>query len=137
MQRIRSKDTKSEVLLRKALYHAGFRYRKNWPALPGKPDIVLTRQRICIFCDSEFFHGKDYGTKPPVKTNFEYWDKKIRRNMVRDREVDRQLRSMGWTVVRFWDSDIAKDLDNCVKAIEEMIFEQMMIKDGNETGGVL
>lgn len=60
MQRIRSKDTKPEVVLRKALWHKGYRYRKNYKALPGKPDIVLTKQKICIFIDSEFFHGKDF-----------------------------------------------------------------------------
>jgi len=135
MRSIRSKDTKAEIRLRKALYHAGHRYRKNWKKLPGTPDIVLTRHKICVFCDSEFFHGKDYDIKKPVKTNSEYWTRKIQRNMERDREVTARLRAMGWTVVRFWDSEITKSLDKCVKAIEEMIFEQAVLKGGAEQEG--
>ena len=61
MSKIRGKDTSIEVVLRKALWHRGFRYRKNYKGLPGRPDIVLTKYRIAIFCDSEFFHGKDWG----------------------------------------------------------------------------
>ena len=132
MQRIRSKDTKAELQLRKALYHKGYRYRKNWKALPGHPDIALTKQKIAIFCDGEFFHGKDFDKKKPVDHNHDYWDAKIRRNMDRDLEVTRQLRAMGWTVIRFWDSEVTKTLDNCVKAIEELIFEQELWRSGKE-----
>lgn len=132
MQRIRSKDTKAELQLRKALYHKGYRYRKNWKALPGHPDIALTKQKIAIFCDGEFFHGKDFDKKKPVDHNHDYWDAKIRRNMDRDLEVTRQLRAMGWTVIRFWDSEVIKTLDNCVKAIEELIFEQELWRSGKE-----
>ena len=60
MQNIRGKDTKAEIILRKALWHKGYRYRKNYKVLPGKPDIVLTKQKLCIFVDSEFFHGKGF-----------------------------------------------------------------------------
>ena len=60
MRKIHSKDTSIELLLRKALWHKGYRYRKNYKALPGSPDIVLTKYKIAIFCDSEFFHGKDW-----------------------------------------------------------------------------
>lgn len=60
MQSIRAKDTKIEVLLRKALWAKGYRYRKNYKLLPGTPDIVLTKQKIAIFCDGEFFHGKEW-----------------------------------------------------------------------------
>lgn len=79
MRRIRSKNTKIEIALRKALWHKGYRYRKNYEALPGKPDIVLTKQKIAIFCDSEFFHGKDWEIlKPQLEhgKNGEFWIKK-------------------------------------------------------------
>ena len=123
MQHIRSKDTSIEIRLRKALWHAGIRYRKNYKELPGRPDIAITRHRIAIFCDSSFFHGKDFNTKKPVENNHEFWDAKIRRNMERDREVNQQLRGMDWRVLRFWDVDINKRLDECVRTVKEAIFD--------------
>ena len=79
MQHIRSKDTSIEIKLRKALWHEGIRYRKNYKALPGKPDIAITKYRIAIFCDSSFWHGRDFDKKKPVETNHNYWDAKIKR----------------------------------------------------------
>ena len=117
MQNIKSKDTSIEVKLRHALWHHGVRYRKNLSSLPGKPDIVITKKRIAIFCDSSFWHGKDIDSKEPVKTNAEYWNKKIRRNIERDEEVNQKLKSMGWTVIRFWDTDINKNLNHCVNTV--------------------
>ena len=113
MQRIRSKDTKPEVVLRKALWHKGYRYRKNYKDLPGKPDIVFTKQKVCVFVDSEFFHGKDFesGYKSRKYSSLreqlensnhsEFWMSKIQRNMERDREVDAELHGLGWSVLRF------------------------------------
>lgn len=127
MRNIRNKDTSIELKLRKALWHKGYRYRKNKQDLPGKPDIVLTKQKIAIFCDSEFFHGKDWDVlKPRLEKgdNKDYWVKKISKNMQRDDEVNKQLLFMGWTVIRFWGKDIMKRTDECVKVIEECIFEQ-------------
>ena len=126
MQHIRSKDTSIEVRLRHALWHEGIRYRKNYTKLIGKPDIVLTKYRIVIFCDSSFWHGRNFESKKPVATNREYWDAKIRRNMERDNEVDRQLKAEGWTVLRFWDVDINKSLEKCVQVVKEAIFEAMV-----------
>lgn len=126
MQHIRSRDSEIEVILRRALWKAGFRFRKNWPGLPGKPDIVITKEKIAIFCDSEFFHGKDWESlKPRLQngTNADYWVPKITRNMERDREVDRQLRALGWTPVRFWGKDIKKNVEECVRTIKEIIFD--------------
>lgn len=127
MSRIRGKDTSIEVVLRKALWHRGFRYRKNYKELPGRPDIVLTKYRIAIFCDSEFFHGKDWEIlKPRLErsNNSDYWIKKIDNNRKRDHEIDQKLLYLGWTVIRFWGKDIKKNVDDCVKVIEETIFEQ-------------
>ena len=121
MQHIRSKDTSIEVALRTALWHEGIRYRKNYTELIGKPDIVITKYRIVVFCDSSFWHGRNFDTKKPVDTNHEYWDKKIRRNIARDEEVNQRLKAEGWMVLRFWDVDINKHLDECVKAVRESI----------------
>ena len=126
MQNIKSKDTKIEVQLRKALWAKGYRYRKNDKKLPGKPDIVLGKYKIVIFCDSEFFHGKDWEVLKPrleQSSNSEFWIKKISRNRERDDEVNKKLLFMGWTVIRFWGNDIKKNTEECVRVVEETIFE--------------
>ncbi len=122
MSHIRSKDTKIEVKLRTALWQAGIRYRKNYKALPGKPDIAITKYKIAVFCDSSFWHGYNFEIKKKPVTNSDYWEKKIRRNIERDDEVNKQLRFMGWTVLRFWDKDIENAIDSCVQAVKEAIF---------------
>ena len=127
MSKIKGKDTKIEIVLRKALWKKGYRYRKNYKDLPGTPDIVLTKYKIAIFCDSEFFHGKDWEKlMPRLKKgkNPDYWVKKIQRNMQRDIEKDKLLQYLGWTVIHFWGKDILKNPEKCVKIIEEVIFEQ-------------
>jgi len=128
MSHIRSKDTSIEMKLRKALWLKGYRYRKNYKELPGKPDIALTKYKIAIFCDSEFFHGKDWYKvlRPRIRKgkNPEFWEKKILRNMERDDENNKELLYMGWTVIRFWGDEITKNTDECVRVIEECIFEQ-------------
>lgn len=130
MSHIRSKDTGIEVKLRKAMWSKGYRYRKNYNKLPGKPDVVLTKYRIAIFCDSEFFHGKDWNDvllpKLQKGNNSEYWEKKIQRNIERDVEINRELQCMGWIVLRFWGKEIEKNMDGCVKTIEETIFDLKM-----------
>ena len=129
MKYIHSKNTKIEVILRKALWNAGFRYRKNYEKLPGKPDIALTKYKIAIFCDGEFFHGKDWEVlKPKLEkgNNPDFWIKKITRNQQRDEEVNKQLLFMGWTVIRFWGNEIKKNPEQCVKVVEETIFDLLM-----------
>ncbi len=136
MQSIKSKDTKIEILLRKALWKKGYRYRKNDGKLPGTPDIVLTKYKIAIFCDGEFFHGKDWKVlKPRLEkgNNSEYWIKKISRNMERDDEVNKRLLFEGWTVIRFWGSEISRNIDECVRVVEEVIFDEKM-NQGDEDG---
>lgn len=129
MQNIRSKDTQIEVMLRKALFAKGIRYRKNYRKLLGKSDIVLIKYKIAIFCDGEFFHGKDWEVlKPKLQNsnNSEFWINKISKNIERDDEVNKKLLFMGWTVIRFWGSDIKKRTDECVRVIEEAIFDIAM-----------
>lgn len=129
MSNIKNKDTGIEVKLRKELWKRGYRYKKNDSQLPGKPDIVLSKYKIAIFCDSEFFHGKDWEVlKPQLERgkNAGFWIDKISRNRQRDDEINKQLLYMGWTVIRFWGKDISKNVDGCIKVIEENIFDQTM-----------
>lgn len=129
MQHIRSQNTKIEIILRKALWKRGYRYRKNYKKLPGKPDIVLTKYKIAIFCDGEFFHGKDWEilrTRLEKGKNSTYWITKISGNRERDEEINKKLLLMDWTVIRFWENDIKKNTNECIHIIEETIFEMKM-----------
>jgi DNA mismatch endonuclease (patch repair protein) len=129
MKNIKSKDTSIEVTLRKALWNKGYRYRKNDKRLPGKPDIVLPKYKIAIFCDSEFFHGKDWEVlKPQLERgkNADFWIEKISKNQMRDEEVNKKLQFLGWTVIRFWGKDIMKRTEECLQVIEETIFDGMI-----------
>lgn len=126
MKHIKAKDTRIELILRKALWAKGYRYRKNYNGLPGKPDIVLSKYRIVIFCDGEFFHGKDWEVlKPRLEngSNSQYWINKISKNRARDERINKQLLFQGWTVIRFWGKDIIQNVDECVKIVEEAIFD--------------
>lgn len=118
MQAIRSKDTSIELRLRKALWERGIRYRKNYKKLIGKPDIAITKYRIAVFCDSDYWHGYDWENRNQrIKSNREYWIPKIERNMARDQEVNEALERDCWTVLRFWEWQIKKQLDICVDEI--------------------
>ena len=124
MSRIRSNDTSVEILLRKALWHKGIRYRKNLKTLPGKPDIAITKYKIAIFCDGELWHGKDWEIrKKAITTNRNYWIPKIERNMARDTTNEKKLENMGWIVIRFWGKEIKKNLEACVNEVKEAIYE--------------
>lgn len=132
MSMIKNKDTKIEVLLRKKLWNEGIRYRKNYKLLPGKPDIAITRYKIAIFCDSEFFHGKDWEKlceQLERGNNAEFWKNKIGKNIERDKETNKRLNALGWTVIRFWGKDILKNPEECIKVVKEAIFEQQVSSD--------
>lgn len=131
MKNIKASDTQIELLLRKALWEKGYRYRKNVKGLPGKPDIVITKYKIAIFCDGEFFHGKDWDLlKEKLKNsnNGEFWIKKISRNIEHDNDVDKELLFLGYTVLHFWGNDIKKHIDECVKAVDEAVFDIKMME---------
>jgi DNA mismatch endonuclease (patch repair protein) len=122
MSAIRSTNTKEEVRLAKALWHLGYRYRKNNRTVFGKPDLTFKKLKIAIFVDSEFFHGKDWETqKDRIKSNIEYWHKKIERNRQRDIEVNNYLELQNWRVIRFWSREIEKKLEDCVAKIQQEI----------------
>ena len=136
MSKIRGKDTKIEILLRKALWKKGIRYRKNYRKLPGSPDIAIIKYKIAIFCDSEFWHGKNWdelSKKLSKGNNSNYWVKKIDENIQRDKEKDMALRTLEWEVLHFWESDIKNNLEDCVRAIQETIIKQR-IRQGDLDG---
>jgi len=118
MGKIRGKNTKPELAFRKALWAAGYRYRIDYKKLMGKPDIVLKKYRTAIFIDGEFWHGHNWDErKLKIKTNKEFWIPKIERNMQRDQEVNEALAEMGYTVFRFWESEVKKNLDRCLDTV--------------------
>lgn len=124
MQAVKSKGSKIETLLAKALWAKGLRYRKNDISVFGKPDVTFKKYKIAIFCDSEFWHGKDWDKKKHEhKSNIKFWHQKIERNIQRDKEVNEELLKTGWQVIRFWGKEIEEDLVNCVIIIEDKIDE--------------
>jgi DNA mismatch endonuclease (patch repair protein) len=118
MSRIRGKNTKPELLFRKALWAKGVRYRVNSKQLPGRPDVSIKKYKLAIFIDGEFWHGYDWGEKKDsIKSNRGFWMPKIERNMQRDKEVNQQLYDLGYTVFRFWEKEIKTDLDKCINDV--------------------
>lgn len=123
MRKIKSKNTKPEIKLRKALWALGIRYRINNSELPGKPDILINKKKLIIFVDGEFWHGYEWEKKKPkIKSNRDYWINKIERNMKRDIENTRLLKSMGFTVLRFWEHEIKKNIDDCLNKILSFLY---------------
>ena len=113
MSRIKSKDSKIETEFRRAIWKAGFRYRKNVKSYFGKPDLVLKKYKIVIFIDSCFWHGCKKHCRLPA-TNKKYWIDKIKRNKERDKEVNRYYKKIGWNIIRIWEHDINKNLDKTI-----------------------
>ena len=117
-------DTVPELRLRRALHRAGLRYRKNVKTLPGNPDIVFSRVRVAVFCDGDFWHGREWERRSrriATGTNAAYWVRKIERNMERDQERQRMLGAMGWKVLRFWETEILNRTDEIVQEIAEQV----------------
>ena len=127
MSSIPSKNTKPELMLRKALWHENLRYRVNYKKLPGKPDIVFTKRKVAVFCDGDFWHGHNWALRGMTSLDVElegysqFWRDKILKNIERDKQINDTLHSMGWTVIRIWESDIKKDLTGCVNLVKEAI----------------
>ena len=116
MQGNTKKDTSIELLFRKALWRSGVRYRKNCKDILGTPDVAIKKYKLAGFCDGDFWHGKEYHG---VKNHKKFWDEKIKRNQERDLEYTIRLRDEGWTVLRFWESDIRTDVVGCIDTTEE------------------
>jgi DNA mismatch endonuclease Vsr len=119
MKAVKNKNSKIELLLRKELWKRGHRYRLHYSNAPGKPDLVFVSKRVAVFCDSEFWHGKDWeNRKDDFKSNQDFWHSKIERNIERDKEVNLMLKELGWTVLRFWGKEIKDKVEICVDKIE-------------------
>lgn len=117
MQNIRSADTKMEISIRSILHRKGYRFRKNVKTLIGKPDIVLHKYKTVVFLDSCFWHQCPYHSNIP-SSNKTYWIPKLKRNKLRAKEVNKELRKKGWSVLRFWEHQVRNDVHAVVKKIE-------------------
>lgn len=122
MQSNKSKGTKPELALAKAMWALGLRYRKNSGSIFGKPDFSFKKYKVAVFVDGEFWHGKDWEQrKAEIKGNREFWIAKIERNIRRDREVTGRLKAEGWTVLRFWSNDVVKNTTCCAEKVKEIV----------------
>ena len=120
----RSEDTKPEKMLRSELWGRGLRYRVHLDELPGSPDIAFLSEKIAVFCDGDFWHGRDWDQRKKKLAdgaNADYWVPKIQANRERDRRYNKELREMGWTVLRFWESDIREAPEEVADVVEEAI----------------
>ena len=122
MAAVKNKDSRIECVLRKILWDNGYRYRKNYSKIYGKPDIVFISKKVAVFCDSEFWHGFLWKeNKDKIHSNKDFWTKKIERNIERDEEVNKKLENDGWTVLRFWGKEIMKDPEGCFEKIAKVL----------------
>lgn len=119
MSKIRGRDTKLELLVRRELHHRGHRYRVNATWLVGKPDIVFTRIKLAIFVDGDFWHGWRFHEWEMKLAP--YWKEKIAGNRARDLRHTAQLRVEGWSVMRVWEHEVKSDLPRCIARIERRI----------------
>ena len=134
MSRIRSKNTKQEIIVRKYLFSHGFRYRDNVKRLPGTPDIVLRKYRTVIFVNGCFWHGHDgcrYFVLP--KSNVDFWKAKIERNRQRDLNDRIRLRDMGWHVIQLWECQLKpkvrqRTLEGLVYTLNKMMLLNFGVK---------
>lgn len=127
MQAVKSRNTKIEQILGRAMWAKGYRYRKNDPLIIGRPDFTFRKMKVAIFCDSEFFHGKDWSIKKfSIKTNTNFWIRKIEKNIERDKIVNNTLLENGWYVLRFWGDDIKKNPELCVRRVTDILEERKL-----------
>lgn len=123
----RCDNTKPEIILRSELWKRGLRYRTNVKDLPGKPDIVFSKYRVVIFCDGDFWHGRNWRTlKKKLETgnNAAYWIAKISTNMKRDKRNTILLEELGWRVIRVWEKDIKQNLSEIASRIETLVKQE-------------
>ena len=125
MSAIKSKDTEPELILRRAIWKQGLRYRVNVKNLPGKPDIVFTKAKIAVFCDGDFWHGHNWAIRglgsleEELNSYSPFWREKIVGNVERDKRHNETLEKDGWLVLRFWESEIRDDANMCAKRVQE------------------
>ena len=122
MSNVSLKGGKTETALAKALWHEGIRYRKNYKKIPGSPDIAITKHKVAVFIDGEFWHGENWEErKEKLKTNREYWIEKIEENIARDKRNDELLLRMGWIPLHFWEKEVKRDINGCVHKVIDAV----------------
>jgi DNA mismatch endonuclease (patch repair protein) len=122
MSKIRSKDTLPEIRIRKALWRMGYRYRLHYKQLPGKPDIVMVKQKIVVFIHGCFWHRhKNCIEASRPKTNSEYWETKIRKNMERDKKHQKEIKKLGWKVIVVWECMVKRDIEENIKLLDKIM----------------
>jgi len=123
MARVRSRDTDLEMMLRRRLWHSGLRYRLR-PKLPGTPDLVFIRSKVAIFVDGCFWHGCPRHHTFPVR-NATFWQRKLERNLARDRRVDEELSELGWAVIRVWEHEVNEDIGMVVSRVTGSVIQRL------------
>ena len=119
MSKIRGKNSKPEVMLRKTLWAKNYRFRLHDSRMPGRPDILIKKYRLAIFIDGEFWHGQDWKVnRERIKSNRDFWIPKIERNMQKDERVNQALRNMGYVVFRFWSKKVLQNLEQVLNQID-------------------
>lgn len=118
MRSVRGKDTALEVRVRSALWRLGLRFRKNVAALPGRPDVAFPKKKVAVFVDSCFWHGCPTHLRRP-KSNQDYWEAKVARNIKRDAEVNAAYVEMGWRTMRIWEHELKEDFGGCIARIAQ------------------
>ena len=129
-RRNKAKDTAAEMLLRKALWSQGVRYRLHVGQLPGKPDIVFPGKRIAVFIDGDFWHGRNWEElkkKLSRRANAEYWIAKIEYNRSRDQAQTQALEEQGWAVLRLWETDVTQKVQEAVEAVMTALNDASLI----------
>lgn len=121
MSKIKAKNTRAEVILRKELWKLGIRGYRIHYNLPGKPDIVFISTKLAIFIDGDFWHGylwNNMGKIPPKN----YWQGKIEKNMLRDQRINIELQNMGWKVIRIWEHEILNDASDVAYKLLKIVY---------------
>lgn len=124
MAQIKGKDTKIEVRVRQYLFSKGFRFRKNDKRFPGKPDVVLPKYKTVIFVNGCFWHmheGCKQGRLP--KSNVEYWEEKLAKNVANDKKHNQQLIEMGWKPITIWECELKNDFEGTLERIIKQLKE--------------
>ena len=127
LSKIKSTDNRGERILRSTLWKMGFRFRKNVRDLPGKPDIVFAKQRVAVFCDGDFWHGRNWRKdkdRLSAGPNASYWLTKIQSNMDRDKLRNKELTQLGWKVVRLWDSDVRMNPAEATRKVVDALIQR-------------
>jgi DNA mismatch endonuclease (patch repair protein) len=131
--RNRSENTRAELQLRKALSSLGLRYRLHVARLPGRPDVVFIRSRVAVFCDGDFWHGRNWRTRRArlkAGSNATYWINKIRYNMARDKRQTRELEAAGWSIMRLWETDILRNPLTSAKVVHRLVQNRLRPHEG-------